>query len=121
MIEPKIKTFESGAQSVPAVRYDLVPPVLVEAVAKRFEAGAAKYGENKWRLGLGDRDFLRDRANHAMAHLLNYIHGLDNGEDTSADNLGAVGWAVAVLLEAERVKPNKRLDEVLSSIRTGGI
>lgn len=99
-----IVTFPSGAASSSAPRYDLVPRALLEAVATRFEAGARKYGENQWRKGLRDPQFLRERANHALQHLLNYIHGTDNGEDTAVDNLGAVGWAVAVLLEAEAAK-----------------
>lgn len=94
----------SGAFSTPATRYDLLPPILLEQVAKRFEAGAVKYGPENWRKGLADTEYLRDRANHALQHLLNYIHGIDNGGDGPTENLAAVGWAVAVLLEAERQK-----------------
>lgn len=95
--------FASGAVCAHgALRYDLVPRVLLDAVAQRFTAGAAKYGDDNLQKGMDDPEFLRERANHALEHLLNYIHGTDNGEDSPRDNLAAVGWGVAILLEAER-------------------
>lgn len=97
-------SFSSGARSSAAPRYDLVPRVLLDAVERRFALGAKKYGDNQWRAGLRDPEFLRERANHALTHLLNYIYGTDNGEDSPEDNLAAVGWAVAVLLEAARLR-----------------
>lgn len=99
-----LHTFDSGAKSSPAPRYDLVPRILLDAVERRFALGAEKYGERQWEAGLRDPKFLRERANHALTHLLNYIHGTDNGEDSPMDNLAAVGWGVAVLLRAEQVK-----------------
>lgn len=101
---PEMISFSSGARSSAAPRYDLVPRVLLDAVERRFALGAKKYGDNQWRAGLRDPEFLRERANHALTHLLNYIYGTDNGEDSPEDNLAAVGWAVAVLLEAARLR-----------------
>lgn len=95
--------------------YDLVPPVLFEEVARRFALGLKKYGRDNWRKGLADPDYLRDRANHAMQHLLNYMHNLNNGEDFAIENLAAVGWAVAVLLEAERRKRQDGINNVRKS------
>ena len=104
MANPEMISFSSGARSSAAPRYDLVPRVLLDAVERRFALGAKKYGDNQWRAGLHDPEFLRERANHALTHLLNYIYGTDNGEDSPEDNLAAVGWAVAVLLEAARLR-----------------
>lgn len=93
--------------SSPVIQYDLVPPILLEQVAKRFELGLERYGRDNWRTGLSDPEFLQNRANHALAHLLAFIHQTP-GEDSPMDNLAAVGWAVAVLLEAERLKLEKK-------------
>lgn len=91
-----------AARTSPVRPYHLVPAALFEMVADRCEVGAQRYGPDQWRAGLTDPAWLCNRADHAVAHLLNYIHGIDNGEDGPEDNLAAVGWAVAVLLEAER-------------------
>lgn len=93
-----------SAATSPTLPYHLVPPVLLEAVARRFEQGAQKYGANQWRAGLQDPAWLANRANHALAHLLNYMHGVKQDGDSPSDNLAAAGWGIATLLEAERLK-----------------
>lgn len=122
--DQELETFPSGAKSSKAPRYDLIPRwvlynlaycfeelgpksaaavgTLTVEVAHRFLLGVKKYGHDAWYQGVKDEAFLKARLNHAVEHLLNVIHGTDNGEDSIMENLGAVGWAVAVRLLAER-------------------
>lgn len=66
-----IHAFGSGAKSSGRKpRYDLIPTWALERIARRFELGAAKYGVDNWQSGLRDRDFIFDRINHAIDHLL---------------------------------------------------
>lgn len=84
--------------------FDLVPNELLECVSKRFALGNGKYGGSLWEQRLTDSRWLTERTDHAIRHLLNYAYQQNNGEDSPEDNLAAVGWAVAVLLRAERMK-----------------
>lgn len=64
-------TFASGAMSSgkkPA--YHLIPAYALERIARRFELGASKYGEDNWKIGAHDKPFILDRINHAIEHLL---------------------------------------------------
>lgn len=102
--KPRLVEFPSRALSSPCLPYHLVPRVLFDEVARRFELGAKKYGVGAWRKGLNDPEFLSERASHALAHLLAYLQGGGDPADTPMDNLAAVGWAVAVLMEAARIR-----------------
>lgn len=63
--------FTSGATSSGRKpRYDLIPTWALERIARRFELGAEKYGVDNWQQGLRDREFIFDRINHAIEHLL---------------------------------------------------
>src|SRR5688572_28092504 len=49
-------TFSSGASSSGRKpRYDLIPLWALERIAKRFQIGAEKYGENNWQKGVDDK------------------------------------------------------------------
>lgn len=92
--------FKSGARtSAHADRLDLVPPELMRAAAQRFEMGLKKYSKDNWKKGVRDQEFLVERANHMAEHMLRYLSG-DFSEDTEEENLGAIAWAVSVLLYA---------------------
>lgn len=104
---PPVPPGASTPLSSPALPYHLVPRVLWDAVARRFAEGAEKYGAEGWRHGLANPAYLRHRADHALAHLLEYING-NRGAESPEDNLAAVGWGVAVLLEAESEARKRR-------------
>lgn len=64
-------TFASGAMSSgQKPRYDLIPTYALERIAHRFELGAAKYGVDNWKKGARDDEFILDRINHAIEHLM---------------------------------------------------
>lgn len=61
---------------------------------RKYEAGTTVYAEMNWLKALASRDvaFFRDRAGHALEHLLYEMHGTE--DSGPGGNLGAVGWWV---------------------------
>jgi hypothetical protein len=102
----KPKIFSSGAQSVILVQYELVPRIGLIRVANRFTLGLQHHGEHTYNAlhkpeALKDKEWLIERASHAIGHLYNVIGKLSGqiplgGDDDAA----AVGWAGLVLAEA---------------------
>ena len=85
--------FASGATSSGMkTRFDLIPSFALQRIAKRFELGAQKYGENNWEKGIDDADFMRDRLNHAFDHLIKISQSFsrDDLQDLKEDELAAV-------------------------------
>jgi hypothetical protein len=76
--------FEDGSsRSVLKERYDLIPKVATDAIARRLALGAKTHGENNWRRG--GVEFRKASINHLMRHLLDYIeHGNANDNNTDA-------------------------------------
>jgi hypothetical protein len=62
----------------------------LERIAKRFELGAKKYGDNNWQKGVEDKEFILDRLNHAVVHLYNVIGQVSEDKFPSDDDLAAV-------------------------------
>jgi hypothetical protein len=76
--------FEDGStRSILQERYDLIPKVAIDAMARRLALGAKTHGENNWRCG--GVEFRKASINHLMRHLLDYIeHGNANDANTDA-------------------------------------
>lgn len=91
--------FSSGATSTTEKpRYDLIPLTALRRLADRFGYGAKKHGDHNYKAGYDDPDFIRDRKNHLVEHIMNYIQG-----DRSTDHLGAILCNAAMLAELERL------------------
>jgi hypothetical protein len=89
-----IKTFTSGAQSSSQkAGYWMIPFVVLQAVAKRFDLGAQKYDAHNWKRGCEDGAFMRDRFNHLFEHLMKFKEGGDEEDDME-------GSIIAVLINA---------------------
>lgn len=107
-VEPPLTKFKSGATSShKAKRYDLIPFEVLECLADRLGLGAVKHGDNAWRQGLNDLEFMLDRDNHAVEHFFHALAKTVNEDgDNEWDNLGAVMWWCmlrAVALKAKKV------------------
>ena len=108
----------SGARSShQSPAYADIPSAFVRRLAERFQLGAVSHGRGNWlrcyQSGLepmseGDNDhlkfqtrydidFLRERYNHAVDHLLR-LKDEGTGKD---DHIGAVAWFLAFAAEAE--------------------
>lgn len=80
-----MKQFSSGAKSSEeAPRYDLVEPAFVRATAERMGQGAKTHGDRNYMAGADDPEFIRDRVNHLVGHVLKFAAG-----DTSEDHFAA--------------------------------
>ena len=72
-----------------------------------FKEGQRKYGRGNWRNGAGDREYQIERANHALKHLLIYIHNLQYGESVGVsgeDDIAKVAWFCLTQMECERLE-----------------
>lgn len=67
------------------VRYDLISPIGIAALARTYAEGAEKFGEFNWENGMPVTDLL----NHAIAHLFKFLSG-----DRSEDHLGHAAWNI---------------------------
>lgn len=91
---------------VSSIRYDLIPPKGVEAVAAACAEGAARYGDWNWEAGMPAADIL----NHALRHVYKFLDG-----DRSEDHLGHAAWNFMAAIHSLELWPE--LNE--GSFRTG--
>jgi hypothetical protein len=116
-----LTTYETGATrsaDADGVRYDLVPPEGVEAVARAMHEGAVTHGDNNWKKGLKNSVLV----NHALRHIVEYLKEGSMQEDHighALANLMMLKWNEANLPEfndldnkveqfAEEMPPVKR-------------
>lgn len=89
------ETFSTGAQrdtQTDKLRYDLIPLGALEALAKVYTDGAAKYGDDNWQKGM---PFKR-----VYASLLRHIFAWAAG-DTSERHMANAAWNCFALLHYE--------------------
>lgn len=98
---------QGRAKTSSCIDFSLFPIEALEVIIKRFELGLAKYGRDNWQKGKDDQEFILSRANHALRHLFNYIHKINNDEDTDLDNLAAAGCNVAMLIALHERKKSQ--------------
>lgn len=84
--------FETGARrdlSSGKGRYDLIPFIILERLAKHYENGARKYEDRNWEQGIPLRSYL----DSSLRHLTKWSQGSDD-----EDHLAAVLWNIAGLI-----------------------
>lgn len=113
--DPNNYTFKNGAKSTSKViRMDFLPRTFLERVAKRFELGAVTKGDFNYRKGFSDEEFILDRINHLQVHLQAFLNP-QNKAEFEDDQLAAMGWAIAFLMEAQATARGKRtINEIIS-------
>lgn len=90
-------------------RYDLLPARALRRIARHFEAGAKKYGDNNWLKGQPISRYMDSALRHAFNHL--------QGE-RDEDHLAAAAWNILAAMETEeRVRVGK-LPPELSDLPT---
>jgi hypothetical protein len=67
------------------VRYDLISPIGIAALARTYAEGAKKFGAFNWENGMPVADLL----NHAVAHVYKWLGG-----DRSEDHLAHAAWGL---------------------------
>jgi hypothetical protein len=100
MVSDDNKTkFDTGAvrsADAKAVRYDLITPIGLEAVARAYAEGSRKYGDYNWEKGMPANDML----NHAIRHLYIFLSG-----DRNEDHLGHAAWNIMSAIHSLEVWP----------------
>jgi len=99
--------FDSGAvrdTQTGKGRFDLIPPIAEERLAKHYEAGAVKYGDNNFRLGMPVKRYI----DSARRHINKYRLG-----DTDEDHLIAAVWNLIAIVETEYLIELGYLDKKL--------
>jgi hypothetical protein len=90
-----------AASSHRALFFNLISPYTIRRLAERKTVGGKKYGIVQWRQGMNDAEYVADRFNHLVEHLLNFM---DTG-NAHDDNIGGMLWALDCLSEVERLCP----------------
>ena len=88
MAEPDRVTYDTGAsRSADRAheRWDLISPIGLQALARTYAEGAAKFGACNWENGMRVTDLL----NHGIAHIYKFLAG-----DRSEDHLGHAAWNI---------------------------
>ena len=97
MSEEKLVTASGATRSNKAPRYDLIPLEGLRRLAERYGLGARNHGENNWKKGLHDPQFIEQCFNHMIEHA--YLYKLSG--NATDDNLAAVAWGAFALMEIE--------------------
>ena len=103
------------------VRYDLITPIGLRALAKTYAEGAEKFGECNWENGMPATDLLNhasapiynflggaraeDHLAHAAWNVLGAIHSLEKWPDINKDLLRGPGCAASPAAVASAVTP----------------
>jgi len=93
---------EATSSKIP--NFKLIPRRALLALIKRFELGVERHGDKAWNAlsknqeALEDKEFLLERAQHAMDHASKLI-AIATGqmEDDGDDHAAAIMWAGACL------------------------
>lgn len=93
-IREEFKTGSKRDTSIGKGRYDLLPFYAIHRLARVYENGAIKYGENNWRLGQPCSRYL----NSALRHLMKA-----GGGWRDEDHLGQAMWNVAAIIETQKM------------------
>ena len=88
-------------------RMDLLPMRALMGVAKIFESGAKKYGDNNWRKGIP----LSRYADSGLRHAMKYLRG-----DKDEDHLHQAIWNLMCLSETQAMIEEGLLPFILNDL-----
>ncbi|NDD52262.1 hypothetical protein EBZ39_00020 [bacterium] len=83
------------------VRYDLISPIGLAALARTYAEGAEKFGAFNWENGMPVTDLL----NHAIAHVYKFLGG-----DRSEDHLAHAAWNLLGAVHSMELWPHLNQD-----------
>jgi hypothetical protein len=83
------------------VRYDLISPIGLRALARTYAEGAEKFGAGNWENGMPVTDML----NHAIAHIYNFLGG-----DRSEEHLAHAAWNLLGAIHSMELWPHLNKD-----------
>lgn len=80
------------------VRYDLITPIGLRRIAETYKEGYDKYGAFNWERGMPISDIL----NHAIAHIYQFLSGVESGED----DLAHAAWNLLAAMHIQETHPD---------------
>ena len=86
-------------------RPDLISPIALTRLAKHYENGALKYGDNNWQKGIP----LKRLVESALRHLNEYLYG--NREE---DNIIACAWNCFAIAHTESMIMKRKMSPDLA-------
>jgi hypothetical protein len=102
--------FESGAVrdiQQNKGRYDLISPIALKYLAKHYESGALKYGDDNWLKGIP----LKRIMDSALRHINNYLEG-----DRSENHLIACAWNCFAAFHTQQMIQNGTMPSSLMNL-----
>lgn len=101
----KKRNFKSGAStSGNAPPYECLTLTFLRRCALRMKLGM-HYGKHNWKKGIEDKQFILDRLNHAMEHLVLAMAKIDSDSPVGDNDLAAV--SVNCMFAMEYQEKNK--------------
>lgn len=100
------KEFSTGAvrsNDREAVRYDLISPIGLRALAETYAEGAAKFGANNWENGMPVTDIL----NHVLAHIFDFLGGC-----RKEPHLAHAAWGLMAAIHSMEKWPELNADQL---------
>jgi hypothetical protein len=79
------------------VRYDLISPIAMEALAETYAEGSLKYDDFNWEKGMPAHDML----NHALRHIFRFLSG-----DRSEPHLPHAMWNLGAAIHSLALWPH---------------
>ena len=98
-MDDNYKKYETGAVRSTycnEVRYDLISPIGLEALARTYAEGAKKFGEFNWENGMPAVDLI----NHALRHIFVFLSG-----SREEDDLGHAAWNIIGAIHSLKAWP----------------
>ena len=103
-IDGDLAKFQTGAvrgSDRASVRYDLISPIALRALAATYAEGATKYHPMNWEMGMPVSDLL----NHVLAHVNDFLGG-----DRSEPHLAHAFWGVGAAIHSFEKWPHLNTD-----------
>lgn len=102
MTATPLQHFDSGATRSPSkTRYDLIPPSALRELARRYGVGAELHGEDNWLKGIPFSAMIYHLAEHLEKFKEGRVEERGDvfGSDGDIENLAAIMWGAAGLIE----------------------
>lgn len=106
----------AGRSDLGKLRYDLLPPKVIEDLVTVLSGGAAKYGDSNWRND-GGMAWSRCYAS-LMRHLQAWYQGQDTDPESGLSHLAHAMCNLTFLMEYERT--NQQRDDRPFKVKDGG-
>jgi len=82
---------------------ELVPPVIMEEIARVLQFGVEKYGRDNWRKGMQWTRLF----GAILRHLFAWVRGEDNDKESGISHLAHAATSIAFLLEYRVIAKEK--------------